>query len=151
MEEGLVMAKSDHLKTRIKRVMKVFKPFDFVVIIVLIIGSFLPFLFFFLQEAQAVDNEGDRIAIVRINGEVVDEFNLDEVDDFEKTYYPADDQYNIVQVEDGRIRVKQDNSPDQIAVKTSWIWKNGQTSICLPHRLVIEITQENAEPEYDVY
>lgn len=145
------MAKSDHLKTRIKRVMKVFKPFDFVVIIVLIIGSFLPCLFFFLQEAQAVDNEGDRIAIVRINGEVVDEFNLDEVDDFEKTYYPADDQYNIVQVEDGRIRVKQDNSPDQIAVKTSWIWKNGQTSICLPHRLVIEITQENAEPEYDVY
>ncbi|MGO2695638.1 MAG: NusG domain II-containing protein [Bavariicoccus seileri] len=145
------MAKSDHLKTRIKRVMKVFKPFDFVVIIVLIIGSFLPCLFFFLQEAQAVDNEGDRIAIVRINGELVDEFNLDEVDDFEKTYYPADDQYNIVQVEDGRIRVKQDNSPDQIAVKTSWIWKNGQTSICLPHRLVIEITQENAEPEYDVY
>lgn len=145
------MAKSDHLKTRIKRVMKVFKPFDFVVIIVLIIGSFLPCLFFFLQEAQAVDNEGDRIAIVRINGELVDEFNLDEVDDFEKTYYPADDQYNIVQVENGRIRVKQDNSPDQIAVKTSWIWKNGQTSICLPHRLVIEITQENAEPEYDVY
>ena len=35
--------------------------------------------------------------------------------------------------------LKEDNSPDQIAVRTGWISKPGQTSICLPHKLVISI------------
>ena len=38
-----------------------------------------------------------------------------------------------------KIRNKEDNSPDQIAVKTGWISKPGETSICLPHKLIIEI------------
>ena len=81
---------------------------------------------------------------MRINGEEVDRFNLEEIDAMEKTYYPAEGQYNIVEIKDGAIRVREDNSPDQIAVKTSWIYRNGQTSICLPHKLVIEIKQAGA-------
>ena len=36
-------------------------------------------------------------------------------------------------------RDKEDSSPDQIAVQTGWISQPGQTSICLPHGLMIEI------------
>ena len=62
-------------------------------------------------------------------------------------YFPSDDQYNIIEVDGTRIRDKEDNSPDQIAVKTGWISRVGQTSICLPHGLMIEIvsTQDPTE------
>ena len=36
----------------------------------------------------------------------------------------------------------EDNSPDQIAVRTGWISNPGQTSICLPHKLVISIEKK---------
>ena len=36
-------------------------------------------------------------------------------------------------------RDKEDSSPDQIAVQTGWVSQPGQTSICLPHGLMIEI------------
>ena len=55
------------------------------------------------------------------------------------TLYPAKGQYNIIEVDGERIRDKEDNSPDQIAVHTGWISRIGQQSICLPHKLLIEI------------
>ncbi len=123
------------------------KPFDFIIIFGLIVLSFLPH-YIFATQTKEIDDTYDRYAIVRIDGKEVDRFNLDQEAEMEKTYYPANGQYNIVQIQDGKIRVKEDNSPDQIAVKTSWISKNGQTSICLPHKLVIEITQEGADDAF---
>ncbi|HAP9081438.1 TPA: hypothetical protein IWD14_002472, partial [Enterococcus faecium] len=40
------------------------------------------------------------------------------------------------------------NSPDQIAVRTGWISKPGQTSICLPHKLVISIEKKESTDYY---
>uniref|UniRef100_UPI00352AD8D7 NusG domain II-containing protein n=1 Tax=Aerococcus urinaeequi TaxID=51665 RepID=UPI00352AD8D7 len=44
-----------------------------------------------------------------------------------------------------RIRNKEDNSPYQIAVGRDWIQSPGETSLNLPHRLLIEIVTENPE------
>ena len=135
------------MKKTIQPFLKLLKPYDYLLFVLLVVGSFLPL---FLFEAQAQSDTGDRYAIVRITGEEVDRFNLEEIDAMEKTYYPAEGQYNIVEIKDGAIRVREDNSPDQIAVKTSWIYRNGQTSICLPHKLVIEIKQAGAS-DYLIY
>lgn len=89
----------------------------------------------------------DVIAVVKIDGEVVDKFNLSQVNEsFEKTYYPQKGKYNIIEVAPGKIRVKEDNSPDQIAVRTGWISRPGEMSICLPHKLIVEIlgVEENS-------
>ena len=135
------------MKQTMQGFFRLLKPYDYLIILLLIVGSFLPFVLF---ETQAQSQTGDRYAIVRINGQEVDRYNLEEITSLEKTYYPAKGQYNIVEISNGRIRVKEDNSPDQIAVKTGWIVKNGQTSICLPHKLVIEIKQSGAE-DYLIY
>lgn len=120
---------------------------DGVVIICLIILSFVPYVVFGMNQ-KAVPTENGTIAIVTINGKEVDRFDLnDESAHFEKTFYPGKDKYNIIEVEGNRIRVKEDNSPDQIAVRTGWISKPGQTSICLPHKLVIEV--KNKKPSQD--
>jgi len=135
------------MKQTARGLLRILRPYDYLIIFLLIVGSFLPLVLF---QAQAQSQTGDRYAVIRINGQEVDRFNLDTLSTLEKTYYPAQGQYNIIEIDDGRIRVKEDNSPDQIAVKTVWISKNGQTSICLPHKLVIEIKQSGAE-NYFIY
>ncbi|MCD5002655.1 NusG domain II-containing protein [Enterococcus saccharolyticus] len=125
------------------------KPLDIVLICGLILCSFLPhFLFIHYQKQEPLTNDNARYAVIRIDGKEVDRFNLDTQKNMEKTYHPTDEQYNIIQIKDGKIRVREDNSPDQIAVKTGWISTNGETSICLPHKLVIEVQQKNAKDAF---
>lgn len=89
----------------------------------------------------------ETIAIVKIHGEVVDEFPLSDGVHIEKTYYPNENQYNIIEINNTQARIKEDNSPDQIGVRTGWIERPGQTAICLPHGLVLEITGQMGEDE----
>ncbi|MEK6189626.1 MAG: NusG domain II-containing protein, partial [Carnobacterium alterfunditum] len=68
------------------------------------------------------------------------------------TFYPADEQYNIIEVDGTKNLNKEDNSPEQIAVKTGWISKPGETAICLPHKLIIEVkaTDSSNAPDENV-
>lgn len=124
------------------RLKKMFTLSDALVIFTLLIISFTPLAIFHYSYAQSANDEV--VAYISIDGEVVDTFTLSESTPHEvKTYYPADDQYNIIEIDGIRIRVKEDNSPDQIAVKTGWISRPGETSICLPHKLIIDIRGES--------
>lgn len=122
------------------------KPFDYFFILLALILSFLPQFITFYAQWQQPDIQ--TIAIIKINGIEVDRFELyDGAPNIEKTYYPSDTQYNIVEREGTHIRIKEDNSPDQIGVRTGWIYRVGQTAICLPHHFIIEIQGEaEADP-----
>ncbi|MGU7877610.1 NusG domain II-containing protein [Streptococcus suis] len=129
----------------IKSILKQLKLFDYILIGFTLVLSFLPAIFTYTQLTTDA-NEAKTIAYVRINGEVVDQFELSkDTPHQEKTYYPNEGQYNIIEVDGERIRVKEDNSPDQIAVMTSWISQPGQLSVCLPHNLLIEIKSVGGE------
>ncbi|EHI69474.1 hypothetical protein STRIC_1263 [Streptococcus ictaluri 707-05] len=118
-----------------------FKPYDYVFIFLSLLISFLPLALTTYHQSTAPSN--DRVAIIKINGKVSDEFQLIANGPHEeKTYYPQKGHYNIIELSGDRIRVKEDNSPDQIAVKTGWISQPGQLSVCLPHQLVIEIQEK---------
>lgn len=121
-----------------KALLKLLKPYDFLLILLTLVMALLPSIIsYHYYRSQST---GDIIAIVKIDGKTVDQFVLDPTSGHEeKTYYPHDNQYNIIEKDNDRIRVKEDNSPDQIAVRTGWISEPGQTSICLPHGLIIEI------------
>ncbi|MBO0487870.1 NusG domain II-containing protein [Vagococcus fluvialis] len=122
---------------------------DGVVIICLILLSFTPLIVFGINQKNQSPENG-LIAIIKIDGKEVDRFEINEkTKHFEKTYYPGKDKYNIIEMEAGRIRVKEDNSPDQIAVRTGWISRAGQTSICLPHKLVVELVSANPADDDD--
>lgn len=117
------------------------KPLDFIIILVFFVASFSVLAFLPSRKAGAE-------AVVRINGKVVRTFNLTENQSW--TYQAKNGNWNIIQVEDGKIRDKADNSPDQIAVHRGWISKVGETAICLPHNLVIEVMsgQKNTGVDY---
>ena len=131
--------------TKFKTYKKLVKPLDVVIIVLLLAGSFIPYILFNRQNFST-DQDSTIVAVVSINGKEVKQMELShKTEHKEFTFYPADGQYNIIEIDGMKIRNKEDNSPDQIAVKTGWISKPGETSICLPHKLIIEIKAINSE------
>ncbi|NQG96852.1 NusG domain II-containing protein [Streptococcus suis] len=132
-----------------KSILRQLKPFDYILIGFTLLLSILPAILTYSHLAAKTD-QASIIAYVRINGQVVDQFELSkDTPHQEVTYYPNDGQYNIIEVDGERIRVKEDNSPDQIAVRTSWISQPGELSVCLPHNLMIEIQSQSPNEEED--
>ena len=108
------------------------KPVDFILIILLMIASFSPFLL--LRGNQ----QPVQIAQLRVNSQVVKSFDLGK----DQTYTYRDaahDDINKIEVRDGQIAIVYANCGDQICVRKVYIGKTSQTIVCLPHRLVIEI------------
>lgn len=130
-----------------KQIFKYLKPLDYVLILIAVLLSFVPLLVtHWVYQGQADSDQ--LLAVVKIKGQIVDEFILRSgAGQRLETYHPGPDQYNIVEQVDNQIRVKEDNSPDQIAVKTGWISRPGQVSVCLPHNLLIEVRGQPDEDE----
>jgi hypothetical protein len=53
-------------------------------------------------------------------------------------------EYAIIQVQDGKIRIRQDDSPRQIGVQTGWISKPPQQVVNLPYRIVIHLVSNES-------
>lgn len=129
-----------------KKVLRYLKPWDYILISLALVISFVPAMVTAIQ--YHMEPEVKNVAIVKIHGVEVDRFELYEgAEPLEKTYHPSNIQYNIIERDGDKIRIKEDNSPDQIGVRTGWISRPGQTAICLPHGLIIEVQGEMAEDE----
>lgn len=124
------------------------KVLDVVIIIFLFAASFIPHVIYGYQLGQ-LDEDGVTImATVSIDGEEVYSTELSEETPHEEfTLYPAEGQYNIIEVDGTRIRNREDNSPDQIGVRRGWISRPGETAVVLPHRLIIEVQAVNEDGE----
>jgi len=57
--------------------------------------------------------------------------------------------YNLIEIGDEKVRVIEADCPDKLDVKQRYISKPGETIVCLPNRLIIEIKGENGENEID--
>ncbi len=109
-----------------------------VAVIVVIVAAGL--LFFGLNK-----EEGKQVA-VNINGELVSVYSLAE--NIEVTI-PTGDNYNTLVIENGSARISSADCPDGICVETRAISYVGETIVCLPHKVVVEVIGD-AETEIDV-
>lgn len=85
---------------------------DLILIVLFLFASFLPLVFFHVQQSNENNVVTTKYAIVKIKGKEVERFDLTKKQHILKTYYPNKKQYNIIEIYHGRIRVKEDNSPD---------------------------------------
>ena len=46
---------------------------------------------------------------------------------------------NVVEVSGGRVRVLDADCPDRLCVRQGWISYDGESIVCLPHRLVVTV------------
>ena len=105
-------------ETIVKKYSHLIKPFDIIIVLVLLALSFLPNAIFAYQQAT-VKEEAKIYAIITIDGEEVQRIELSENTPREEFYFePHDDQYNIIEVDGTRIRDKEDNSPDKYLLAT---------------------------------
>ena len=76
-------------------------------------------------------------AVLSVDGEMVQTLPLDT--DASVTLKADQGHYNTVVVEDGRVCVFQADCPDQVCVRQGWIRYEGESIVCLPHRLVVTV------------
>ncbi|MFB1049790.1 NusG domain II-containing protein [Paraliobacillus sp. JSM ZJ581] len=127
-----------------RKVLRVLKPFDIVIIALLITISFIPLTVFSMTQSTAAGDEV--VAVIIQDGEVIREITLTGHEKNEQFIIKGrGDQYNLMEVDNEQIRIKEDNSPDQVGVKMGWKGQPGETIICLPHKLLIEIQAKNSE------
>jgi hypothetical protein len=55
----------------------------------------------------------------------------------------------MLEVKDGRLRVKESDCPRRICLHTGWIQHPGETIVCLPNKMVIEIDSSGSSPRVD--
>lgn len=124
------------------------KPGDILIILFLVISSFLPLLIFSWQQSQTSDLE----AVLRVDGQEIRRFSLAENYQESYEYYTADGDYNLIEVQDGKIRIAEADCRDQVCVRRGWASKNGETIVCLPHKLVLEVRgMKGSEPDSIIY
>nr|WP_242703952.1 NusG domain II-containing protein [Enterococcus sp. 669A] len=114
------------------------KPWDGIIIGVLVLFSLLPLVIFSVYQKT---NLAERTqAVLRVDGEEIERFDLAEgQDSYTYTYEDPDGDYNLIEISGERIRVKEASCRDQVCVRRGWIEETGDTIVCLPHKMVIEI------------
>ena len=113
------------------------KPWDFIIIFTLIVSSFLPLVVF---GSQQIPENAEKQAILRVDGKEIETFQLVEGKKGQRYTYKSDTgETNIIEIDGDRIRISEADCGDQICVRRGWASKNGETIVCLPHKVVIEI------------
>ena len=85
-------------------------------------------------------------AVIYIDGEEFERLPLDEDIEFPVATKAGE---NIVVISGGKVSVTEADCPDKLCVKQGKIDRQGETIVCLPHKLVVEI--EGGSPsEFDV-
>jgi len=51
--------------------------------------------------------------------------------------------YNVIEVRDGGIRVRESDCPDQICVRSGWIRTYPQQLVCVPYRVVVKMVNND--------
>lgn len=77
---------------------------------------------------------------VRVAGAVTAGYPLDV--DASYTITGADGGTNLLVIEDGAARIEEASCPDGVCVHTGRIRRNGQSIVCLPNQVVVEIVSD---------
>lgn len=82
--------------------------------------------------------------VVTVDGKEVYKTSINK----DQTYkIPEENGINIMQIKDGKVTMKKADCKDQICADHKPIEKSGETIVCLPHKVVIEIKSENGKEQ----
>lgn len=76
-------------------------------------------------------------AVIFVDGAEKERCSLAENQTF--TVLLEDGSYNLVLIEGGRVQVSDADCPDRLCVRQGAVSQNGESIICLPHKLVVFI------------
>lgn len=109
---------------------------DKYLIIIIIIISFVSFIYINNSEFKKPKN---KYISIQVNGEEVKKITFGANMVGKKIPINTEFGYNLIEIGDGKVRIIEADCPDKLDVKQGWISKLGETIVCLPNKLVIEI------------
>lgn len=104
------------------------------IIIITVIGIALFMLYFFSPK-------NGKNVILRQNGKIIGEYAIDI--NKKIVVKTKDNKKNIVIIKDKKVSVVNANCSDKICVNRGKIDKTGESIICLPHKLIVEVVNTN--------
>ncbi len=99
------------------------------------------FYFYGVKKEQGVR------ALIYKDGELIKTVSLENVSEPYEFEIRDGESFNVIRVEEGRIRVVSASCPDKVCVNSGYISDGVMPIVCLPNKLVIEI--EGAENAAD--
>lgn len=106
---------------------------DAALLIFIIIGAgIVGTVMWFMRNGQTADKVS-----VKVDGRVVYSDTLTK--DTELNVEGFEGGYNHVVINGGKVSVTDADCPDKVCINSGEIEKNGQTIVCMPHRMVVEI------------
>lgn len=119
------------------------KKWDIVLVIVLMVLSLLPEGILMWSGADV--QRGGTVAVVQVQGRVYREIPLSEHQGTDTFTIRTDEGYNTVVVTEQAIGIVEADCPDKICIHEGFISNPGETTVCLPHKVMIEIRSTAAE------
>lgn len=112
---------------------------DYILIVVIIL------LGLGLLLVQSISSKSGNTVVIMQDGEILKRLSLsDEVCDGDALYIASDGGYNILEIKDGKAYIAEADCPDGLCMKQKAIGRQGESLICLPHKLVITVESETA-------
>lgn len=113
-----------------------------ILLIVLILAAAVALLLFINTDRST----GGEISVA-IGGEEVMCLSLDENQEIRLSSEQGLEagQENILHIKDGKAFVSEANCPDLVCVERGEVYCEGETIICMPHKLVITVTEGEAK------
>lgn len=105
---------------------------DFILIIIVIVAAAVSALF--IAFIQGSDGAAVRVTI---DGALYGEYSLSEK---QSVFIGGESGYNRLVIENGSAYMSEADCPDGYCMDYQPISRSGETIICLPHRLVVEVT-----------
>lgn len=126
--------------------MKFIKKADIILIVSLLVLSLVP-EGLFLATGQN-NNASTTSAVITVNGKLYKTIPLSEHTGIDKFTVQTDGGYNTIIVNEHAIGIVEADCPDKICVSEGFISQPGATSVCLPHKVMIEIRAgHNEDPD----
>ncbi len=119
------------------------KKWDAALIAALLALSFIPEGLFLLGNNGA----GEIYAAVQVGGKPYREIPLSEHSGRETFTIRTEQGYNQVVVEEQAIAIVSADCPDKICVGEGFISRPGETTVCLPHKVLIEVRSAGGDPD----
>jgi hypothetical protein len=125
----------------------IIKKCDIIIIIILLTLSFIPELIFGMVMNKSYNGT---YAEITLDGELYKKIPLSEHRGEYKIKINTKYGYNVIDVIDASIGVIDADCKDKICIESGFISKPGESLVCLPHKLMIEIKSNNNENDIDV-
>ena len=124
----------------LKNIKGIFKKLDIVIIMVLLVLSFTPEIIFGIKYSKKPDLV---YASITVAGKEYKNIPLTGNNKEEEFVVETKYGTNKVVIKGESVAILEADCPDQVCMKPGFISKPGQSLVCLPHKLMIEIVGES--------